>query len=315
MKLQTHITLNPEESQIDYGSKVMLMGSCFSENIGNELEAVKFDVLQNPFGIIFNPLAIENLVQRAIENKPFLEEDLFEFNGFWRTYETHSLLHAASKTEVLHLLNERLRQLTNYLNKGTHLIFTFGTAWIYRLKESGRSVANCHKVPQHKFRKELLTPEQISECIHRVIEAIRTVNPRAAIIGTVSPVRHLKDGFVENSLSKAHLVTGIHAALKDSENAYYFPSYEIVMDELRDYRFYAEDMLHPNATAVKIIWEKFSEVWIDSDTAQIQKEVKTVQNGLNHRAFDPESTQHMEFRRKLQEKIEELQKKIPHLKF
>jgi lysophospholipase L1-like esterase len=315
MKLQTHISLHPENNQIDYHSEVLLMGSCFSENIGNEMEAVKFNVLQNPFGIIFNPLSIERLVLRALEGNAFSEKDLFEFEGYWRTFDSHSLLKNANKEALLSNLNQRLAALETYLKTGSHLFFTLGTAHVYRLKEEGKVVANCHKVPQKMFSKHLLSISEISESLHRICDSIRSVNHRAPVIFTVSPVRHLKDGFIENTRSKSHLIAAVHNTLKETEHSFYFPAYEIVMDELRDYRFYAEDMIHPNKTAIRILWDRFSQVWVASETLGIQKEIRSVQQGLNHRPFDPDSEAHREFTRKLEEKIDRLQQEIPHLKF
>ncbi len=320
MKLQTEIPLNPEENQIDYSSKILLLGSCFSENIGAKFEYFKFQNLQNPFGIIFNPISIEKLVVRAIENSSFLEKDIFEHNGIWKCFEAHSELGALDKNEFLTNLNSALKNLREALFSSTHIIITFGTSWVYRNTETKEIVANCHKFPQHNFTKELLSIEEISKSIENILNKISEVNPKASIINTVSPVRHIKDGFVENSLSKAHLLSAIHH-LKNQKSSivnrksYYFPSFEIMMDELRDYRFYAEDLLHPNKTAIEIIWQKFSKVWIASETDSIQKEIASIQSSLLHRPFNPESTEHLQFLAKLQQKISSLQKGFPHIQF
>ncbi len=341
MKLQTEIPLNPEENQIDYASNVLLIGSCFSENIGAKFDYYKFQNLQNPFGVIFNPVSIEKLIIRAIENSFFSEEDIFEHNGIWKCFEAHSELSALDEDKFLDNLNAALQNLREALFTSTHIIFTFGTSWVYRhlgasaplsdpasapLSDPASAplsdpkvgiVANCHKLPQQNFKKELLSIEAISKSIQNIFNKISEINPNATIIQTVSPVRHIKDGFTENTLSKAHLFAAIQQTLLLSaqSKSYYFPSFEIMMDELRDYRFYAEDMLHPNKTAIEIIWQKFSNVWIASQTESIQKEIASIQRGLLHRPFNPQSADHLQFSEKLQQRITSLQKRFPHIQF
>lgn len=320
MKLQTEIPLNPEENQIDYSSKILLLGSCFSENIGAKFDYFKFQNLQNPFGVIFNPASIEKLVVRAIENTAFTEEDIFQHNGIWKCFETHSELSSLQKDQFLQNLNNALQNLREALLTSTHIIFTFGTSWVYRDIEKNAIVANCHKLPQQNFTKELLSIDAILKSIQNIFSKISEVNPAATIINTVSPVRHIKDGFAENSLSKAHLIAAIHHFKNQKPTivnlqSSYFPSFEIMMDELRDYRFYAEDMLHPNNTAIEIIWRKFSEVWIATETNSLQKEISSIQSGLLHRPFNPQSEGHHQFSEKLQHKIASLQKLFPHIKF
>ncbi len=326
MKLQTEIPLSPEENQIDYSSKILLLGSCFSENIGAKFDYFKFQNLQNPFGVIFNPVSIEKLIVHAIENRTFSEEDIFQHNGIWKCFETHSELASLDKIEFLQNLNTALQNLREALFSATHIIFTFGTSWVYRNIDASAPlsdreiVANCHKLPQKNFTKELLSIEEISKSNHNIFEKISEVNPTATLINTVSPVRHVKDGFAENSLSKAHLLSAIHSFinLKSSivnRKSFYFPSFEIMMDELRDYRFYAEDMLHPNKTAIEIIWQKFSEVWISPETESLQKEIASIQSGLNHRPFNPESAEHLHFLAKLKQQISSIKKIFPHIEF
>ena len=315
MKLQTQIPLQPERHQIDYDSKVLLMGSCFTENIGGQLEFYKFQNLQNPFGIVFHPVAIEKLVTRAINEDFYTETDVIFHNEQWHCFEAHSLLSNSEKDVFLKLLNQRLKQFREYLHNATHIIFTFGTAWVYRYIETDTIVANCHKIPQKKFQKELLTVEEIAASIDNTMTLIKDINPNVTFVHTVSPVRHLKDGFVENTRSKAHLIAGIHEVVAPRKNILYFPSFEIMMDELRDYRFYNEDLLHPSKTAIAIIWERFNQVWVASETLELQKEIESIQSSLNHRPFNPESDAHKEFQKTLQEKIEAIQKINPQIKF
>jgi len=315
MKLQTRIPLQPEIHQIDYKSQILLMGSCFAENIGERLTFYKFHGLVNPFGIVFHPLAIEKLVTRAINEDLYAEADLIFQNEQWHCFEVHSSLSHAQKDVFLTGLNKKLKQLREYLLTATHIIFTYGTAWVYRYIETDSIIANCHKLPQKRFLKELLTVEEISASIENTLTLIKDINPQVAFVHTISPVRHLKDGFVENSISKAHLIAGLQELIATRNNICYFPAYEIMMDELRDYRFYKEDMVHPNKTAIAIIWEYFKSVWIAPETEELQKEIAAVQTGLLHRPFNPESEAHQLFLKKLKGRINALQLRMPNLKF
>jgi lysophospholipase L1-like esterase len=311
MKLQTKIPLQPQQhNQLDYNSNVLLLGSCFVENIGKKLDYFKFHYLQNPFGILFHPLAIEALITNAINEKEYTEEDIFFHNEQWHCYDAHSKLSASSKEELLHNLNQQIKATNQQISESTHIIITLGTAWVYRHIETDTIVANCHKVPQKKFLKELLSADEISESLESIIALIKSVNIEVSLLFTVSPVRHLKDGFVENTQSKAQLVSAIHQVVESRSSIYYFPSYEIMMDELRDYRFYAEDMIHPNQTAVNYIWDKFQKVWISKDSSKTMEAVEDVQQGLKHKPFNPNSIAHQQFLQNLEEK-----QKALHLQF
>jgi GSCFA family len=320
MKLQTKIQLTPAHTQIDYTSKVLLLGSCFTENIGGKLDYFKFQNLQNPFGIIFHPVAIEKLMQRAVRQTKFTEADVFERDGQWFSFEAHSSVTSTTKEGLVVLLNERLEQFSAFLSEASHVILTLGTAWVYEYSTTHTIVANCHKLPQKNFEKRLLSVQEISASLDRIAGLISGINLSAAFITTVSPVRHLKDGFVENTLSKAHLIAGIHQfnnqqSISSNLPLNYFPSYELMMDELRDYRFYGEDMLHPNAIAIHYIWEKFKLVWIASETEPLQKEIDTIQSGLLHKPFNPEGNAHLKFQQNLEQKIEKVQKQLPFVDF
>ena len=314
MELQTKIPLTPSDNPIDYRSTLVLFGSCFVENIGAKLAYFKFQQLQNPFGILFHPLAIENLIQRAIAGKTYRQDEIFEQDGIWRCFDAHSDLRSASSEELLQLFNQRLTETRTSLETSSHIIITLGTAWVYEHQALRRVVANCHKVPQKEFSKKLLSVTEIESSLDNMVEMIQKVNPNAQIIFTISPVRHLKDGFIENQRSKAHLITALHQIV-NGRNVSYFPSYEIMMDELRDYRFYGKDMVHPTQLAVDYIWEKFKSVWIGKDVYSIMNEVDTIQKGLLHRPFNPESEAHQKFKASLCAKIEHLQKKYPFIEF
>ena len=315
MKLQTNIPIEKESrNPIDYSSKLLLIGSCFSENIGGKLNYYKFQSVQNPLGILFHPIAIERLITNAINEKLHTEDDVFFHNERWHSFDAHSTLSSSSKETLLTSLNQAINTTNKQLHEVTHLLITLGTSWTYRHIESDTTVANCHKVPQKKFLKELLTVDEIVMSLEAIIALIKSVNPIAKILFTVSPVRHLKDGFVENQQSKSHLITAIHQVI-NGRNSCYFPSFEIVMDELRDYRFYAEDLIHPNKTAISYIWERFSTAWITDAAQDTMQEVEAIQRGLNHRPFNEQSEEHQQFLSALQDKIVKLQQQFPIISF
>ncbi|MGG6230136.1 GSCFA domain-containing protein [Tenacibaculum sp. SDUM215027] len=316
MNFQTQIPLTKQKhNQISYQSKLLLLGSCFSENIGDKLDYYKFQSKQNPLGILFHPKAIESLITKAINEEKYTGKDIFFHNERWHSFEAHSNLSTSDKDELLNNLNSSIQQTFQQLRNATHLIITIGTAWVYREITSDTLVANCHKVPQKRFSKELLTVEEISESLEAIDSLVISINKDISIIYTVSPVRHIKDGFIENQRSKAHLLSAIHQVVEPRNNFYYFPSYEIMMDELRDYRFYNEDMIHPNKTAINYIWEKFKEVWITEKSNQTMQEVETIQRGLNHKPFNPSSEAHQSFLKKLQQKKETLLQAFPFINF
>ncbi|BAO76474.1 GSCFA domain-containing protein [Winogradskyella sp. PG-2] len=316
MNLQTEIQLHSQKhNQIDYSSKLLLLGSCFSENIGNKFQYYKFQSSLNPFGILFHPLAIENLISRSVNKEYYIEEDLYFQNEQWCCLDAHSKLSSTSKEELLARLNRQIDNTNNYLSTATHVIITLGTSWVYRHIASDAIVANCHKLPQKQFLKELLSVEQVSESFEATISLVRSVNPKVSFIFTVSPVRHLKDGFIQNTQSKSHLISAIHNVVEPRKQQYYFPSYEIMMDELRDYRFYNEDMLHPNNLAINCIWDKFKNVWISENTELTMQEVDVVQKGLKHKPFNIKSEAHQLFVTKLQSHIKDLCNKYPHFSF
>ena len=227
----------------------------------------------------------------------------------------HSEISHPDKETFLTNLNQIIQQFNTQIIQSTHFIITYGTAWVYRNKASKKIVANCHKVPQNQFDKEILSVETIQKSIHNTIEIIQKVNPNCHFIFTISPVRHIKDGFVENQRSKAHLITAIHNSQHITRNTNYFPSYEIMMDELRDYRFYTEDMLHPSKTAIDYIWERFKDTQIEESIFPIMEDVASIQKGLAHKPFNPNSKTHQHFLENLKHKIECLQKKIPSINF
>lgn len=316
MQFRTPVPISESNFPIDYNAKIMSLGSCFAVNMAEKLEYFKFQNSCNPFGIIFNPVSIQKIVERAVTKTFFTEKDVFFHNDLWHCFEVHSELSNSDKDAFLKFLNQLVVVTNQEITQSTHFLITYGTAWVYRNKESKEIVANCHKVPQKHFDKELLSIETIQKSIQNTINLIEKVNPKAKFVFTVSPVRHIKDGFVENTLSKSHLISAIHAIdnsqlITDS----YFPSYEIMMDELRDYRFYAEDMLHPNQVAIDYIWQRFQETFISKTALVVMEEVQGIQKGLSHRSFNPQSESHQKFLAKLQSGITKLCSEYPFMKF
>lgn len=295
-----------------------MLGSCFSEHIGAKLTHFKFRTTQNPFGILFHPLAIENVLSRALKKEKYTTDDVFFNNDRWHCFDAHSVLSHSSKEALLQALNQSLETTFIGMRQATHICITLGTAWVYRHKETNKVVANCHKVPQVNFTKELLDSANITKSLITMVGLVHDINPTAQFVFTVSPVRHLKDGFVQNQRSKSHLITALHAALSVPAlraSGLYFPSYEIMMDELRDYRFYGEDMLHPNTVAINYIWEKFREVCIEIAVFEVMERVNAIQTGLNHRAFNPTGEAHQKFIKSLQAKIADIQQGYPFMDF
>ena len=316
MNLQTHIPFSKNISNlIDYNSKIILLGSCFSDNIGQKLSYHKFESILNPFGILFHPKAIESVIKNALCKKKYTEKDIFFLNERWQSFEAHSKLSSSSKEEVIEQLNKASVSINKAVKNSTHFIITLGTSWVYRSNESGEIVANCHKVSQNKFKKELLSVAEINKSLSLIISLIKEINPSISFIFTVSPVRHLKDGVIENQQSKSHLISALHQIIPIHKNSFYFPSYEVMMDELRDYRFYKEDMIHPNQIAINYIWEKFYENWLSDEALELKKEVIKIQRGLEHKPFNPNSEGHQQFLSSLQEKIKTLKKKYSHISF
>lgn len=313
MQFTTKIPLQKFQNPITYESKILALGSCFAENMSEKFNYFKFQNTTNPFGIIFNPVSIEKLVNRIVNKIEFTEKDIFFHNNLWHCYEVHSQLSNPNKEEFLTTLNALISSTNKQLNSATHIIITYGTSWVYRNSESNEIVANCHKVSQKQFTKELLSIETIEKSIQSTIKLIQELNPNCNFIFTVSPVRHIKDGFVENQRSKAHLISAIHSY--SLQPTTYFPSYEIMMDELRDYRFYAEDMLHPNQTAIDYIWIKFFENFVDEKEFATMNQVCEIQRALKHRPFNPDSESHQKFLENLKEKMNTLASKYPNLQF
>ena len=316
MHFRTTIPISKSNNLIDYNSKIVSLGSCFAENMGDKFHYYKFQNFINPFGIIFNPVSIEKIIHKAINGTLFSEEDVFYFNERWHCFDVHSDLSNSNKEELLNNLNALIKSTNQQITVATHFIITYGTSWVYRNLERDAIVASCHKVSQKQFIKELLSVDEIEKNIANTIKLIHDVNPNCNIIFTVSPVRHIKDGFVENQWSKANIISALHGTFDFRLSTInYFPSYEIMMDELRDYRFYAEDMLHPNQVAIDYIWKRFVETTISETAFAVMEEVESIQKSLSHKPFNPNSESHLKFESKVREKITKLEDQYSFMKF
>ncbi len=314
MELQTKVPLSHLNFQIDYNAQILLLGSCFSDHIGALFSKHQFNTISNPFGIIFHPIPLASLIQRIVHKNYFTEDAFFFHQEQWHSYELHSSMGRTNLSEALRNANEILDLTHNFLNKASHVFITLGTAWGYRLNNT--IVTNCHKQSASLFHKELASISLIENALEQIQAALVKINPDLKLIYTVSPVRHLKDGFIENTIGKAHLFAGIHSHkenTKDLKTVAYFPSYEIVMDELRDYRFYKMDLIHPNELAIAYIWESLVEATFTPPTKKVLKEVISIKNGLEHRPLNPTAEAHKKFLHTLETRMAKIKEQYPHM--
>lgn len=311
----TEVKVDDPGWRIEHQQKLMMVGSCFTENIGHRLQRFKFKVDLNPFGILYNPESIAKSLRALLDGKEYAQSDLIEHDGVWHSFDHHSRFSSKSAVEVLDGINAQVRDSRQHLKESSYLILSFGTAWVYELKKTGETVSNCHKLPASDFKRLRLTPGEIVEDYRELISALWKFNSNLKILFTVSPVRHWKDGAVENQLSKATLLLAVDRLIKGfgPEQCAYFPSYEIVMDELRDYRFYAPDMLHVNEQTVDHIWEKFSQVMLSNESLEINKQVLKIVKASEHRSFNPGTEKHKEFLFYNLKEIDRLMKNFPFL--
>ncbi|MDR3268265.1 MAG: GSCFA domain-containing protein [Tannerella sp.] len=316
MDFYTCIERRKSSVGISYRDEIMLFGSCFAENIGGLLAEGKFKVDVNPFGILYNPASVALAIRQLLQPEKRTAGDLFFHEELYHSFEHHSRFSAASVADSLHKINERLYLSAVHLQQATRLLVTWGTAYVYRLKETGRIVANCHKLPDKLFNRERLSISQIVEEWDELLALLWQKNPELKIILTVSPVRHRKEGGHANQLSKSILLLAIEQLqVRYPEQIMYFPAYELMMDELRDYRFYAEDMLHPSPTAVQYIRERFTETYMDEQTREILRTVNEIQKSLNHKPLNPQNDSCKQFLSQTLLKIERLCAKTPYLCF
>jgi hypothetical protein len=301
--------------QTGYRQKNLFMGSCFTENIGELMASLAFDVNVNPFGIIYNPVSISKAILRLIDGSPFVKDDLFEHNGLWHSYMHHGRFSGDSADEVLKSINSRLETGSQYIRNAGFLFVTLGSAWIYEHKATGEVVANCHKVPSREFRRFRLSLGETVESLRSALDKLWEINSGIKVIFTVSPVRHTSDGAIENQLSKSVLLLAADALVKGygPERCAYFPSYELVMDELRDYRFYAGDMVHISSEATQYIWEKFAEVSVDRESTDIMAGVVAINKAVEHRPFNRVTKEHLSFLEKTRSKLLTISTNYPYI--
>ena len=303
---QTKVQIPSSPLKIGYEDHIMTLGSCFAENIGKKLNDVFFLTDINPFGMLYNPFSISNSIELLIHNKPFAEKDLFQNKGLWQSFSHSSLFSATTAEKCLENINDRFQKAADFLAKTDFLLITFGTAWIYEEQKSGSVVSNCHKLPATAFFRRRLTVEEIVTEYSKLINELTNKLPHLKLIFSVSPIRHWKDGAHENNISKSILLLAIDELQKQFEQVHYFPAYEIQMDELRDYRFYASDMQHPSDVAVDYIWEKFCQTYFDKPTSKIKKELEQLSADLNHRPLFPDSEEYQKFQANITKKKKEL---------
>lgn len=270
--------------RLGYEHGIVMAGSCFTENIGQRLQHLLLDVAINPNGIVFNPVSLAEPFKRIVEARPYSEEDLLHHNGLWSGLHHHGRFTSKDKKQFLEAINSAHEAFTASLKKASLLVLTFGTAWVYHLKERDSIVANCHKLPAEMFSKHLLTTSEIVELWSDVSAKLKAMNPSLDIIFTVSPVRHLRDGVHENNLSKAVLLLAVNQLAK--EKGSYFPAYELVNDDLRDYRFYDADGAHPNSMAIDYVFDKFIQYAFTDKSQQVMKAVSDYRKLEQHRPLD-----------------------------
>jgi len=296
--------------RIDHSKPLISIGSCFSDTIGHRFEKAKFSIIVNPFGTVFNPISIFNLLRHTARLDSLNEQNIIQRDGLFLSHDLHSSFRAGSKKELIEKFDEIKEKVHAQLQKTEVLFITFGTSWVYEQKRDGSLVSNCHKVPQQHFNKRLLQVDEIISDFFSLKELLETVNRNLKFVLTVSPVRHTRERLQGNSISKSNLRLACHYLEEMADGVYYFPSYEMMIDDLRDYRFYGSDFIHPNDQAIAYIWQKFQESFLSKKALDDIAELAQVQNALEHKAFNPQAKAHQKFLLKTLEKAEQLNKKI-----
>jgi hypothetical protein len=321
MQFQLPIDIKGLPTPINYQDKILLTGSCFTEHIGNALGDLKFSVLQNPNGILFGPDSVCKSLLSYVENKKYTEPDFFQLNEIWNSWHHHSRFSNIDRGEAVRTINNSQQQAHEFLKDADWLIITLGSSFSYRLtgeadratSSLGEGVANCHRAPAKWFNKYLLDIDESIKMLEDCCNQLFSFNPKLKIIFTISPVRHIRDGVVENNRSKARLIEAVHYLVDKFEQTHYFPAYELVIDVLRDYRFYDIDLVHPNYMATEFVMNKFTEAYIDESSQQLMQEVKKMMIARKHKAFQPATKAHQQFLKAHFEKAKELQEKYPFL--
>ena len=311
MDFSTQIKMDKPMFSFSYEDTVLMLGSCFAENIGSKLADIYFPIDVNPFGTLYNPASIAKAMRMLINEVQLNGEDLFVHEDTYHSFTHHSRFSGDTVDKSLYNINSRLSLSSSKLKTADKLIITFGTSWVYRLKSSGEVVANCHKLPDKMFIRERMSVSEIVEDWKSLLSQLWEENSSLKVLFTVSPVRHWKDGANGNQLSKATLLLAIEELRTlFPEQTDYFPAYELLMDELRDYRFYADDMLHPSDLAVNYIWEKFASTYLSKDAQCFTKDLSAIEKAINHRPFNNENKPYQDFLRQTIRKAQEINKAI-----
>src|SRR6478735_1630101 len=321
MKFHFEFDIKKSPGAILHQHKLLLMGSCFTENIGEKLRRHKFTVCENPNGILFNPVSVSEAIESYIENKQITGADIFQHNETWHSWKHHSRYSGVTEFECLQKINESTTTAHLYLKETDQLMITLGSTWLYTLTdkaanaETGSIAANNHKAPADWFQKRLMKAEETVDVLEKMLRKLLAFNPHIQIIFTISPVRHLREGVIENNRSKAVLIQAVHQLVEKFDNLYYFPAYELVIDDLRDYRFYAEDLVHPNYFATQYVWEKFIDSCMDEKTKTLMKEIAEINLAYQHKPFNALTSHHHKFLASYYTKTKSLQSKHPYLDF
>ncbi len=293
------LSLTPDvpvlQQPIIYSDNILLIGSCFTEHISDRLAQHKFRVLQNPHGILFNPLSVAQSLDSYIDGKQYEESELFFLNELWNSWDHHTRFSNTDKAAALKGINDAQTQAAAFIRKADRVIITLGSAFQYYLKENGRHVANNHRAPAQWFEKRLLPIDEITAALDNTINKLKAINPFAQVLFTISPVRHIRDGVVDNNRSKARLIEAVHELCGRHELAQYFPAYELIIDILRDYRFYDIDFVHPNYLATTFVWEQFVKACISKEAVPVMQQVQEIMTARAHRTRFPDTEAHRKF--------------------
>ena len=310
MKFRTPLAPVETDKKVDLSQPILTLGSCFSESIGAKLLENKFDVLINPFGTIFDPLSITRILNNSLNNTTPDTASYVLSEGVYKSLELHSSFTGLSQDELELQIRARLSITHEFLRTAKWLIITFGTAYVYKYKKTSTFIANCQKLPAKDFTRELLPVEYLQDDFNLLVEKLNNFNPALNIILTVSPVRHLRDGITENSLSKSLLRVLCHQLATENESLYYYPAYELMMDDLRDYRFYEQDMIHPSELAIDYIWKHFSLSYMNKETTSFLETWQKIAIAINHKAFNPATAEHQQFLIKTLQDLESIKDKV-----
>jgi len=313
MQLTLTIDIPALPKPVTYSDSILLIGSCFTEHISERLAKHKFKVLSNPHGILFNPLSVANSLGSYIENRLYTEDGLFYLNELWNSWDHHTRFSNIEAAETLKQINHSQQEAATFIKKASWVIITLGSAFQYHLVENGKPVANNHRAPAKWFEKKLLRAEEIVNALQNTLKKLYAINPSAQVLFTISPVRHIRDGVVDNNRSKARLIEAVHALCATYQNAHYFPAYELVIDVLRDYRFYDIDFVHPNYLATQFVWEQFAGSCIEPAAKIIMQQVLEIVTARSHRPRFPGTEAHRKFKEEYLTKTKQLLKQHPYL--